>query len=288
MQSICTTLWATYLETCAHLGLPFTIKEHTTLNEKLEIQGSATLNTGEMPRLAILCIGNKGHRAVTGTDNFPLTVPVDHQADHAALYGQIPFVLRDTNNDLTPDQRAKYALRKTVNINGRNYYAYYGKRIDMADVVPKLQKTVVEDGQSTTTDYIPTTANLNPEWPDIPNTGAVSTSGSYLSASAVVSVNFGEFDVTELYNVAKIMYNDQNYAVISEFAFCTAVDRTVSVPTPSGNTNFKEAIACQVATFVGGHYELVYYSKGFDFKVELGANEPLLGAEEIVTATFIQ
>lgn len=287
MKSIVPTIWSTYLQTCHHLNLPFEILPKSTINEKLNIQANVALSPTERPGLGYLIIGNGGHRAVTGADGFPLTDPIKHLADHAALYNQIPFVLRELDDDLTPDLRALYCLRTQVQIQGRNLVAYYGKRISLADVKVNIKRTVVEDGISTTTDYETSSTNLNPTPPVMSNTGVITTSGEYLSTSAVISVPFTERDVNELINVAKLMYNDERYAVISEFGFCTGVDRTVQISTVSGQTNFKEVVACQVSTFVTAHYEMMFNTKGFDFRMETGAVEPLLGAGQISTATLV-
>lgn len=287
MKSIQTTIFSSYLQTCHHLDVPFVIKEKSTLNEKLNIQAAAAIQPTEKPGLRYLVIGNGGHRAVVGVNGFPLIDGIDHQADHAALYSQIPFILRTVDNDLTPGERAGYALRTQVTIEGRNYIAYYAKRINTTNLVVNIKKTVVEDGISTTTDYVTSSANLNPVPPELSNTGAISTSGEYLSTSAVLSIPFVERDVTELLNVAKILFNDERYAVISEFGFCTGIDRNVQIDTTQGQTTFKEAVAVQIATFVTAHYELIFNTKGFDFRIETGAVEPLLGAEQISTATLL-
>jgi len=284
MNVLTTTLWSTFLQTCAHLKTPFKIFDHTTLNEKQQINASAQLLAGEMPSLKYYAIGNGGHRYVAGKNGFPLISPIQHLADHAALYNQLPFVLRAMDNDLSADERNAYAMRSIFPWEGRNYYAYWLKRLDLSGVVPGLKSTIVEDGVSNTTEYIPTTACLNPVAPDISNTTAVTTSGEYLSSSAILSIPFTERDVTELLNVAKILYNDEQYAVISEFAFVTGVDRVLSIPITGGSINYLEAIAAQVATFVSAYYQMVFNTKGFDFRMEVGAVEPLLGAESIITA----
>jgi hypothetical protein len=280
-------MWSSFLQTTEHLDVPFTVLPKTTLNEKLNIQATATIQPTERPGLRVLVIGNGGHRTITGVGGFPLTDIIDHQADHAALYNQIPFVLREVDNDLTPAERARYSLRNQVTLDGRNYIAYWAMRLNTTGIKVNVKKTIVEDGISTSVNYETSSANLNPVPPTLSNTGAISTSGEYLSASAVLAVPFVERDVIELLNVAKIMYNDERYAVISEFGFCTAVDRNVQIETTQGLTSFKETIAVQIATFVAAHYELIFNTKGFDFRIETGAVEPLLGAEQISTATLL-
>lgn len=287
MKSICPSIWSTYLLTCHHLNVPFVIQPNSTLNALLEIQASASLQANEKPGLHYLTIGNGGHRAVTGADGFPLTDSIDHQADHAALYNHIPFVIRDLDDDLAPEQRANYALRKQIVVDGLNKIAYYAKRINLNNIEVKIKKTVVEDGVATSTDYVTSSANLHPIPPVLPPVGAISTSGEYLSTSAILSIPFTEVDVAELLNVARTLYNDERYAVISEFGFCTGVDRIVQISTPLGQANFSEVIACQIATFVSAHYEMLFNTKGFDFSIETGAVEPLLGSEQISTATLL-
>jgi hypothetical protein len=287
MKSIQTTIWSSLLQTTSHLNVPFTLLPSSTLNEKLNIQAQVVLTPTERPGLRYLCIGNGGHRSVVGVNGFALIDGIDHEADHAAMYKQIPFVLRALDNDLSAADRAGYALRNQIVIDGRNYIAYYAKRINTTAVTVNLKKTVVADGISTTTDYVTSAANLNPVPPVMSNTGSISTSGEYLSTSSILSIPFNEKDVTELINVAKLMYNDERYAVISEFAFCTGVDRNVQIDTLGGSTSFKEAVGVQIATFVTAHYELIFNTKGFDFRIEAGAVEPLLGAEQISTAVLL-
>lgn len=287
MRSIVNTLWATQIQTAAHLKQKLTIPKHTTLNEKFSIQANATLTANEMPSLLCYTIGDGGHKAVTGVNGRPLITPVDHQADHAALYNHLPFVLRSLDNDLTPDERKKYALRKEVEIEGRYYYGYYGRRLNLADVSIVLKRSKKIDGEVVSNVYVPNSSNLSPVPPDMDSTGVVTTSGEYLSSSATVTIKFDQNDVNEFINVARIVYNDDIYAVISEIALCTGVDRVVAGSSTNGQINYNEIVGCQVSAFVPVHYEMVYHSEGFDFKTEIGAVEPMLGSDSIGTAAVL-
>lgn len=287
MRSIVNTLWSTQLQTAAHLKIPFSIPENTTLNQKFNIQKNAGLQASEMPSLLAYTIGDGGHRAVVGQHGRPLISPIDHQADHAALYNHLPFVLRTLDNDLTPIEREKYALRKEVEIEGRYYYAYYAKRLNLEEVQIVLKRSQKIDGEVTSSVYVPTSANLSPTPPDIENTGVVTTSGEYLSSSAIVTIRFDKTDVEEFNNVARILYNDEIYAVISEVGLCTGVNRTVQGNSTLGQINYKELVGCQISAFIPVHYEMVYHSEGFDFNTEVGAVEPLLGSESIGTSVVL-
>lgn len=286
MQKIIPTQLASYLQVVSYLGIPFEKKINTTLNQKFDIQPDAIIPPTVKPTLKCFTIGIGGHTYITGSTGIPLSQGIDHTSDNFGLYNHLPFVLRPINNDLIAADRARYCLRKVVLINGVNYYAYYGKRLSMEGVKVKETRRTVVDGETQEDLFEPTEANLSPKPPAIPNTGVTTSSGEYLATSSIVPMPFTEKDVQELYNVAKIIYGDERYAIISEFGFCTGVDANVTVNTPGGNVSFVEVVGCQLSAIISGHYELVFNSKGFDFSLEVGAVQPLLGTNTNTTLSI--
>jgi len=286
MQKIIPTQLANYLQVVNYLGLPFDKIDNTTLNQKFDIQPNVPLQPTARPALNCFTIGIGGHTYTQGANGIPLSQGIDHSSGDFGLYKHIPFVLRALNNDLTTQERTRYCLRKIVEVDGVNYIAYYGKRLSKADTNVRMTKRTVVDGETLVEEYTPTEENLSPTPPEIPTVGVVTTSGVYLATSAIIPMPFTEKDVQELYNVAKIMFGDERYAIISEFGFCTAVDQVVSISTPAGSVSFTEVIACQISAIISGHYELVYNSKGFDFSLEVGAVQPLLGTDVRSTVTL--
>lgn len=288
MQKIVPTQLANYLQVFSYLGIPFEKVENTTLNQKFDIQASTPLPANALPSLKCFTIGIGGHTYVQGSNGIPLSQGLDHTSGDFGLYKHIPFVIRAMNDDLTADQRKRYALRKVIEVDGVNYYAYYAKRLDLTDVKPRMTKRTVVDGETQIDLYVPEEkTNLSPTPPSIPNTGAVTTSGEYLATSAVIPLPFTENDVQELFNVAKILFGDERYAIISEFGFCTGVDQAVTITTTNGQVTFNEVLACQISSIISGHYEMVYNSKGFDFSLEVGAVQPLLGTNSAVGISLI-
>lgn len=277
MQKIIPTQLANFLQVSSYIGKVFEKVANTTLNQKFDIQPNANLPQNAVPSLKCFTIGNGGHSYVQGTQGIPLSQGIDHTSGDFGLYNHIPFVLRPINDDLTTAERLRYCLYKLIDVDGVNYHAYYGKRLDTTDSQIRMTKRTVSDGETVVEDYIPTEQNLSPTPPEIPNTGVITTSGEYLATSAIIPMPFTEADVKELYNVAQIIYGDSRYAIISEFGFCTGVDANVTINTPGGQVTFNEVIACQISAIITGHYELVYNSKGFDFSLEVGAVQPLLG-----------
>jgi hypothetical protein len=282
MHIITRTIYGSRLQSQLLLGLPYTPAANTTLNERFDVQAGIAPPNGEVPRVRYFGIGNGGHRNMTGADGIPYVSPIQHSPADACAYRPLPFLLREPSNDLTVTERQKYAMRKEEVINGQNYIAYYLKRMDFSDVVPQMLHNSVADGVTTTTPFVPSGANLNPTPPAISPTGVVTTSGDYLSTSALLGLGFTAADVAELVEVARIMYDNELYAVISEIMLVAGVDKIVTATGPGGvNFNYEEAIAATVVTHITAHYSVGYTNNGFDYDLDLGATEPLVGLANV-------
>lgn len=282
MNSVTRTIYGAYLQTCLLTGVAPTFPEHTTLNEKFDIQRGVLPAQNEFPRMAYYTIGNRGHQSVTGAAGIDKPEPVQHRATDAALYGHIPFVLRPVANDLTQAERAKYALRREEIHNGLRYAAYYLRRIPMNTVVPVMEYKVVDGSTTTITPFVPNSSNLNPTRPVVNNTGVNVTSGEYVIARASMSLQINEAEASELLNVAKVMYDDEGYAIISEIGLCTGVDKIVQVSTVGGGTfNFLEAIGVQIVSHVSSIIPMASSRAGTDIELSVGANEPLLALSQL-------
>lgn len=278
MRSTTRTIYGAKLQTSMLLDLDFDMVANTTLNEKFGIQSGVAPNAGVLPSLKYFCIGNGGHRLITGADEIPYTSSIPHRASDAALFNHLPFVLREENNDLSSAERATYGLRREEVIDGTNYFAYYAKRLDLTGVDNALYRTTVTDGVVSSAPFVPTSSNLNPEQPEEGSVGVTETEGDLLSTTALIDVNFNENDVEELLAVAEIIYGNSNLAVISEIGLMTGVDRVVTVP-GAGNTNFNfnEILVAQIAMHVTAFYSMAFATNGFNFQIQMGATEPLLG-----------
>lgn len=272
------TVYGAGMQTAQYMGKPYQVQENSTLNEKFGIQVNNLPSNDERHAVRYFCIGAGGHRVVTGADGVAYTTPNHHEAVDAACFKHMPFVLRETTDDLSQEQRAKYALRREETHNGRSYFAYYGKRLDLDTVEVNLQKTTVDGSNQTSEPFVPTASNLNPqplsETADEDN--VIEASGEYVSGSAVVTIDFNAADAEELRRVAQILYGDENYAVISEIALVGGVDRVVTGPGPGNNQiNYTEVLAAQITTFIACYYQLNMQNNGFTFTADIGITEPL-------------
>lgn len=276
MENITRTVYAAYMQTCLFLNTPPAYPTNSTLNEKLAINAGVIPASTDRPSLAAYVIGNKGHQGVSGTDGIFKTEPVQHRATDASLYGQMPFVLRPINNDLSQADRAKYCFRKEVVIDGTRYAGYYGRRIDKTNVVPQMLLKNVANGVETTQPFVPNSSNQNPTPPQIASTGVNTTDGSYVQAVAALTLSITESDAAEFLNVAKVIYGDESYGIISELALVMGVDKVVQVTSTAGNFTMNELIGAQIAAFSPAMVPVNFNPTGVDITLNVGATEPLL------------
>lgn len=276
MENSTRTIYGGFIQTCLWLGVPPTYKPHSTLNEKFAINASILPSTSDIPTLSYYAIGNGGHQMVIGAEGIAVPEPIQHRGTDAALFKHLPFVLRATNDDLSPSQRARYALRRLETHNSIQYIAYYLRRIDKTNLVPVMEYKVVSNGETTTTAFTPNTSNLNPTPPDVSNTGVNTVDGDYTSASARLNLVMTEDEISELLNVANVIHSSTSFAIISEIALCTGVDKVVTVNASGGGTfQFNEAIGVQIATHMPAFVPAKYSNTGATLAVDVGATEPL-------------
>lgn len=277
MENVTRTCYGAALQTSLLLGIPLVIPANSTLNEKLNIQAGVMFANNELPKMKYMSIGNGGHALTVGANGRPKITSTQHRTTDASLYTPLPFVLRQVNDDLSPLQRANYALRRVEDHDGVPYIAYYLKRLDYTNVTTSMQYTTVLDNVTTSTTFTPNNSNLNPVVPELSSTGVNVTTGDYVSVTAKFPFSLTAADVTEFENVCQIIYGDTGYDVISEMALCSAVDKIVS--SDIGNNgltfNYNEVIAAQVVAFISGGYIMSFANNGLNIDLDIGAVEPL-------------
>jgi len=277
MSKITRTIYGARIQNMQFSGLPYSHVPFTTLNEKYNIHPGVTPDNGEVPVVRYYCIGNRGHENRTGADGQPLTVPRKHDPADAALYRQLPFVLRKPSDDLSSVERMKYGLRKFETIDGEVYAAYYLKRIDMSAVAPNMMTNMTANNITTSLPFVPTGSNLNPVPTIIPPGQALIPSGTTLSSSSILSLGFTEADVSEFMDAVNILFKDPYYGVVSEIGLVAGADKIVPFLNPDGSTSgqFNEVVSATITTHICDYYPVSFANKGFDFNLNIGAAEPL-------------
>jgi hypothetical protein len=273
MEKTVRTIYSSALQTAQMLGMPLVIAPNTTLNERFSVQTDAVIPDGTYPRVKYFCIGNGGHRLSVGADGIPLARENQHWPTDASCFKPLPFVLRATNNDLSPLERSKYALRVSETHSGISYYAYYLKRIPMNGAQVALElRNVATDGTTTAVTFVPTPANLVPLPRNLTNAGANILTSDYITCAARLSISLAEQECTEILDACKIIFGDDSYAIISEMGLCSGLDKVILLP---DNTNFAEAIGVQVTSFINTVHHVKFSSSGISGYFDLGSNEPM-------------
>lgn len=276
MEKTVRTVLGAQLQTCQLLGKPLAIKPNSTLNQKFDIQASTTFADDDKISMKYVAIGNGGHRTAIGVNNVAKIEAVQHTPRDCALYNHLPFVLRLPSMDLSPAERAKYRLRTHETHDGTVYVAYYLKVLDLTETQPQLELRTVADGVTTSTPYSPTLSDLNPTPPAISTGQVLQTSGDYIAATAKVPFTMSADDITELLNVCNIIYGDEAYAMISEFALCSGVDRSVTGDFNGTSAGYTEAIGVQVTSFISSFFAAQYANAGVTLNLDVGSVENML------------
>lgn len=273
------TIVAAELQVTNFLDIPYAVRPFTSLNQKHDIQAATLPDIGSKHATKYLAIGNRGHRILAGADGFPYTSPVPHTPADTALYGQIPWLVRPEDQDIPAVERAKYAHRKVIlNSSGERRIAYYLLRLDHTNVTTQLLLTTIRDGVTNTVAFVHNSSNANPVPPEISpddDTPALEQ-GDYLTAKAILQISLSQTQVDELLNVANELYDNDNYAIISEVALCAGVDKTIVTNGSSGTINFNEALQVQIMSFISTYHAMKFTNNGLTFSVDVGANEGLL------------
>lgn len=270
------TVYGADIQTCQLLGLQYTPKANTTLNEKFTINSSATLSTNEYPRMQYMTIGIGGHSHIVGAQGRLKITAKQHAASDAALYEHVPFVMRPLDSDLSQTDMAKYGLRKVISHAGVDYAVYYARRLDLSAVTTKYKKKVVANRVETITDFVPDSTVLSPVAPATAP-GATTTDGTYVYATATVKIVFDAAEVSEMLSAIKLLYGEEEYGLISEIGFVTGVDRTLPSAAAAGATfQMNEIVAAQVFCHVFTLQPLYMQRDGFEATYDIGISEPLM------------
>jgi len=283
MDNITRTIYGSTLQTYLFVGKPVRYIDNTRLNERFDIEKDTLPTTNQLPKMGYFAIGNGGHRAIVGENNITINNPVIHQATDASCFNPLPFVLVEPSADLAPADRANYALRKQVVIQGKTYIAYYLRRIANIPNLVDMELRVV-DGESVVSEpFVPTQDNLFPTPPDLSPDNINVLSGKYATASLKLLLGFSRTEIDHLRNVAKIMYGSELYAIISEIAMVSAVDYPVQVTVPGGgNFTFNEVIGAQIVAHVNVYYQMVYNNDELNIAIDAGAQEPLFKTDLLI------
>lgn len=263
------TIYGVELGLMQLLGKEYEIKDNTSLNHLLDINPKEVVPSGEYPKLQYYCLGTGGASFVDNGVSYPYS---NHSPLDAGLFQMIPLVLRETNNDLSSLEASKYRLKKTINVLGKDYYAYYLRKID-PDTEIDIKKNfyqIVKRGTGDTLDPV----NLNVKdvlrpTPISKVDKVISNNSSYIIAVAKIVINLSTKELEDIKNAIDII--NPGFS-ITEIGLVTGIEKIF----PSGNT---DAICTQIAMHVAMDIDLSIYLNNNDslYKtIDVGGTEPML------------
>jgi hypothetical protein len=268
------TIWHSELEAARRRGGVYTPSPFSTLNEKFGILAGETLPANVMPEIGFLTIGRGGHRNVSGANNASLTDTLQHRITDACLFEHIPWVLRETNNDLPAAERKKYRLRRLEQHNGKDYFAYYMKAVTISSTATEIKKITIVNGEAVIDTYTPTAQQLSPVPVSMTNGEVNESTGTSLSVSSEIREVLTNSDMSEIINACEIIYGDRRYAQITEMSLCSGADTQITVNDGGIPVTYDEVRVAQCLSFIGCDYTLMYQNNNITLDFSVGNSLP--------------
>lgn len=270
------TISCALAQAAAQLDKPHIPLPYTTQNELLDIHKGEVVADSDNWAVRYAMIGIGGHDFTYGADSIPLLETIPHTPRHTGMYKPMPFVLRKPNDDLTAAERAKYRLRRLEEHNGETYVAYYAMALNIVDVVPRAELRKTVNGETVSTPFTPSLADLRPTRPQLTESMKLTTTGDYLAATTKVNFSLSPAEIEEFQKVCQIIYGSINYAIISELALCQGVERALPGDFNGQVIQYQESIGMQVAYFISSSFQTVTTNRKIDITFDIGTVEPLL------------
>lgn len=270
------TAAAGLIQTTHYVNRPTALLSNTTLNQKFNIHRDVDITASDRQAVSCVGIGNGGHSFILGANGFPKWNAKHHEATHAAMYNQLPFVLRRENDDLSASLRQKYRLRRVEEHNGLRYVAYYLRVLDLSSSVVEQEIRRTVDGVTTAVPYVPTVEGMNPVPPTLVTGEAVVTTGEYIATTTKVPFVMTRDDIQEFVDACRVIYGEDGYAVISEMGMVASVDRVLLGDFLGEQQPYTEAIRAQITSFISTAFIAEFFADGFSMMVDVGNVEPLL------------
>lgn len=269
------TIWCSLIEQNEASNLVYTPPNHTTLNQARAIEAGTALPTGTTMHMQYLVIGKGGHANVAGSTSRVNTL--QHGIKDADLFDMIPFVLRETTNDLSAIERAKYRLRKLVNIGGTNYFAYYVRVVTLGVSAPVIETIDMSVDPEVIAPYVVDPNQLAPTPLTLDVSGNVNNATSdHIRVATPLEVTLDANDLSNILDAVTIITGDPRDAVISEVGMCYGMDKNITSSAGGVTVTYDEVLACTIAHHIPARVDLQLTSDELQMKYKLSTTQPLL------------
>jgi len=248
------------------VGLPYTPRINTTLNEKFGVLPNEAAGSDIDHSVKYIGLGTGGELVANSVNGYSRT---QHSPLDAALFEHVPFVIRPVTNDLSAAEQTKYRLKVRKTIHNVDYYQYFLRVINSSDITTGVYRVTANAAGSASLSLLTTdtTAQLNPAVAPV-----VSNNKSYITKMVKLKFNLTPADLTEINSAIDIMYQSNAVKPITEICVCGGLNKTVN--------GVIEAIQTQVYFHVGVNIDTrstFDAITGYTRAIELGGSSPLYG-----------
>lgn len=261
------------LQTAQKLNRPYVFEANSIMNQQLNILPNEVPDTTPWCQYVAIGIGGMTTRQPNGS---PIEfVPIPHDPRHTGMYRQIPFVIRPVTDDLQTNERSRFRLRRVRSVNGVDHAEYFLRRIDFTQTAVDLEYRQIVDGQVVTNIWHPIPDDQYPA-PIQVNPGQVLITGDdYVSSSAKNTLAFSNWDMLELLNVGRVLFQSEAAITVTELAICSGLDFPTVGNFNGANLAYNESIGVQITDFISTFIPVQFQQAGASVNLDIGSTEPL-------------
>ncbi len=276
------TRWGEAVVASAITQRPIDYIANSTYNEHLDVLANEHIGTTKIPVIKYIGLGigsDYMEKIIHPITNAVIDNPNKyiHSNEDAIPFIPFPYIMRKLGeDDLSKEERAKFALRAIITIKGQKYVAYFLKRANNTNDKVKLEKvTTNSNGEVIKVDPLdPSTRPLEPvRDPDY--LGETPSSNEYLKVRSTLGLSLTPSEISEIINCAAIMFG-VNDIEITEFSMVAGIEHSTVVTDGNTNITYDEVIAAQST-----HFSQVSFSAaqrvdvGIDIEFKLGQSMSL-------------
>lgn len=274
------TAMSMHLANHRDFGIPYTILDNTSINQRFGIANGVQPKPNEHPVVKYLALGRRGILFGSKSDGLADNKWNPHDTRDNGLYDFVPFVVREAKNDLSANERAKYRMRVPfVGKDGVQYVAYFLKAIDLSGAVPVLHQRFVKDGVQQTKVYEPVPESLTPKPRDLANFNVLNPTGDCIIATVPLEIVLTPSECAEMHRAVKLMYDlsdDDTGLYVTEVGLVTGVDRVIKGANGGVGMEYTEAIGAQMYAYATDVYYIGESPTTLKMKFSVGNNQMTL------------
>jgi len=261
------TLYGLEFQANGLINEPYVPRINTTLNEKYNLLPNEPIGADTVYGIKYLSIGTGGTPVATGSGVYSYS---EHGTLDAALFNQIPFVVRTVANDLTALEQAKYRFRIPITINGINYVQYYLRRLQASDITTDTYDISVSNAgaEQLTLFTTDTPKYLNPVPRASPS--PLNENNQYVSKMIKLRFSLTPTELDEINAGIAILYGPTTVLHITEIGVCSGLDKTIGTLIEALKVQIFFHISVDVDTKL--RYD---QTVGYLRSIELGGSEPV-------------